>query len=288
MSDPAALSLLQTIHHNLLAVGHMMRAGQTVAFQREVRELLADPRFDDPLRLERRGFKVYSQTDEDGILQAIFERIGTTDRRFVEFGVGNGMENNTAYLLAQGWSGLWIEGSADSARQIGETFARPIAEGRLALLNALVHPHSIDALLVRGLEGLGGAGDIDLLSIDIDGNDHHVFAAMRAIRPRVVVAEYNAKFHPPMRWVMPYNETHVWDGTDHFGASLSAYEDLYRERGYSLVGCNIGGLNAFFVRSDLAEGRFAAPFTAENHHHPARYHLVPGFTAGHPARRFPA
>src|ERR1700758_747686 len=75
------------------------------------RTLLSDNKYRNETRLERYGFKVYSQCDEDGIIQEIFNRIGLTSSTFVEFGVGNGLENNTLKLLLEGWSGLWIEGN---------------------------------------------------------------------------------------------------------------------------------------------------------------------------------
>ena len=78
--------------------------------ERYVKELLSDPKYNDGKRLERYGFKVYSQNDEDGIIQEILNRIGETSKTFVEFGVGNGLENNTLTLLLKGWHGLWIEG----------------------------------------------------------------------------------------------------------------------------------------------------------------------------------
>ena len=53
-------------------------------------------------------------------------------------------------------------------------------------------------------------------------------------------------------------------------ASLAAFERLGRERGYALVGCDFTGTNAFFVRADLAEGKFLAPFDAATHYEPSR------------------
>jgi hypothetical protein len=103
---------------------------------------------------------------------------------------------------------------------------------------------------------------------------------MGPIQPRVVVLEYNAKFRPPIEWIMPYKEDHWWDGTHKFGASLSSYCKLMERLGYYLVGCNITGANAFFVRADLVGEKFAAPFTAENHFEPARYWLA--MASGHP------
>src|SRR5438552_2628789 len=86
--------------------------------ERYVKELLSDTRYNDTKRLERYGSKVCSQYDEDGIIQEIFNRIGVGARTFVEFGVENGLENNTLKLLMEGWSGLWIEGSETFVSQI--------------------------------------------------------------------------------------------------------------------------------------------------------------------------
>ena len=94
--------------------------------------------------------------------------------------------------------------------------------------------------------------------------------------------EYNARFAPPLEYCMPYDPGHVWDGSDRFGASLSFLERRLRDRGYRLIGCNITGINAFFVREDLAGDHFETPFTAERHFQPARYELS-GWNAGHPA-----
>jgi len=106
-----------------------------------------------------------------------------------------------------------------------------------------------------------------MLSIDIDGNDYWVWEAITCIDPRVVVIEYNAKFPPPLEWIMPYNPDHIWDGSDLHGASLKALEKLGIRLGYQLVGTNMNGRNAFFVKSGLAKDRFPQPATAENLYH---------------------
>jgi len=241
---------------------------------------LAAPALADPKRLERHGWKVYSQNDEDGILAEIFRRIDVQHRSFVEFGCGDGMENNTLYLLSQGWRGLWIDGSESNAATIGRAYAPLIASRLLQFSHGFVTRDNINELIAAASLG----PEVDLLSIDLDGNDYHVWEAISAVRARVVVMEYNAKFRPPNDWCMAYDAAHEWTKTDFMGASLAALTRLGEARGYQLVGCNIIGVNAFFVRRDLAGDKFAAPATAEYLFQPPRYEL--GFCfrlqAGHP------
>ncbi len=248
----------------------------------DVAHLLAAPRYASPKRLTRFGWRAFSQADEDGIIQEIFRRIGTRNRRFLEIGAGDGLENNTAYLLASGWSGTWIEADPARAAAILDNCRAPIAQERLAVVGAAVTPENVDELV----RDSGLSGDIDLLSLDIDGNDYHVLRALEAVRPRVAVLEYNASYRPPARWVMEYDAAHRWDGTNYFGASLCSFHDAMTERGYVLVGCNLPGTNAFFVRADLALDLFESPFDPATHYEPPRYHLIAEFarTSGHAPR----
>lgn len=91
----------------------------------------------------------------------------------------------------------------------------------------------------------GVTGEIDLLSIDIDGNDIYVWDAIEVVNPRVVIVEYNAKFPPDIEWKQAYNPSHIWRGTDWHGASLKAFEILGRNKGYRLVGTNLRGVMLF-------------------------------------------
>lgn len=218
----------------------------------------------EPLGLQAYGFRAFSQCDEDGIIAEIFRRIGTTNKRFIEFGVGDGRVNNTILPLLQGWHGAWIEASADHLALAAGRFK----QYPLETVNALVTTKNADAL-VTGLSG----GELDLLSIDVDGNDYWLWKAIKSTSARVVVIEYNAVFPPCMRKTVAYDPEFAWDGTTYFGASLGALEALGREKNYSLVGCSSSGVNAFFVRSDLVSGKFAQPYTAAEHYQPARYAL---------------
>ena len=244
--------------------------------ERYVKELLSEAKYADEKRLERFGFKVCSQYDEDGIIQEIFNRIGFGAKTFVEFGVENGLENNTLKLLLEGWSGLWIEGSESYVAQIEAKFRDVLSNGRLRVKAAFIDRDNINDLI-----GAYFNGELDLLSIDIDGNDIYILRSIDVVRPRVITIEYNGKFPPPMNLAQRYNPSHRWQGTDYGGSSLTAITKVAAQKGYSLVGCGIAGVNAFFVRNDLLGDKFQAPFTSENHYQPARYFLWQTYVSGH-------
>ena len=241
-------------------------------------ETLAQPRYADDRRLLKYGFKAYSQADEDGIIQEIFRRIGVTNEIFIEIGVGDGLENNTLFLLLKGWQGAWIEGNAKLVKAIQHKFAPLQNNGRLKIKSAWVQKDNINSLI----DDCGLPEEVDLLSLDIDGNDYHVLENIVPLKTRVLVVEYNSKLPPPVKWVMGYNPEHQKTNTDYFGASLKSFEQLLLKRGYLLVGCNIVGVNAFFVRKDLVEEHFHADFSVENHYEPQRYWLINAFSSGFP------
>jgi hypothetical protein len=275
---PSITTSIQNITNNLSYLTHMTYLSLEIEKHRMLRELQESPRYQDPKSLIPHGYKVYSQNEEDGIIREIFSRIGATNKTFVELGVGNGLENNTLTLLFENWKGLWVEGSQQSAGSIKSNFVSTISSGQLTVISSYITKKNIDALISSHMADR----EIDLLSLDIDGNEYHVFESISCVEPRVIVIEYNAKFPPPVLFCMRYNEKHVWDSTDNFGASLKFLEVKLKEKGYDLVGCNLTGSNAFFVRDDLTKDRFLTPFSAENHFEPARYWLGM-MTSGHPA-----
>jgi hypothetical protein len=280
MADVAASpqQLISRIHSRFRVLSASATALHKNACETQIRELLREARYADPLRLEHYAFKVFSEHGEDGIVQEIFRRIGTTNKRFVEFGVNDGLECNTHFLLYSGWRGLWIECDETAAAKIRRVFAHPMKEGSLKLEQGLVTAENINAIIANGQF----AGEIDLLSIDIDGNDYHVCRAITAVMPRVIVAEYNASFPPPLEWVKPYEPAHVWDGSVYFGASLAAYVHMLVRKGFTLVGTDLCGVNAFFVRNDIVGEWFAEAGEVPALYNPPRYSLGAGYPSGHP------
>lgn len=230
-------------------------------------QVVTSPRYADPKRLLAYGYQGYSQGDEDGIIDEIFRRIDTTNRSFVEFGVGNGLENNTAALLLGGWKGAWIDGNDADVAQLRQTFAQQLGEDHLRVRHAFITAENIEALFNE----LGVPDEPDFVSIDIDNNDYWVWRALTRYHPRVVVIEYNPAYGRTARCVVPYRPDREWGKNSYQGASLSALEALGREKGYSLVSCSFQGTNAFFVRDDVLGDHFCAPYTAANHYEPVRY-----------------
>lgn len=241
------------------------------------KNLWESPRYQGK-KLNRYEYQVFSQSGEDGIIAEIFQRIGPTNRFFVEFGAGNGSENNSAYLLINDWHGLWMDSGEKNVRSILASYQALVQAGRLRVQNAFITAENIEQLFAEAAVPT----DFDLLSIDIDRNDYWVWKAINAYRPRVVVIEYNAIYPPPVQWIVRYEPHISWDLTSHMGASLKSLELLGSRKGYKLVGCNFAGGNAFFVREDLVADKFCEPFTAENHFEPPRYFLVRRI--GHPRR----
>lgn len=195
--------------------------------------------------------RVFSQWGEDGIIQYLLAQVGAPRPVFVEFGVQDYRESNTRFLLMQGgWSGLLIEGDGAAVAQIKAS--ELVWRYDLRVCHAFVTRENIDSLIA----GAGIAGEIALLSIDIDGNDYWVWEAITAVSPRIVVVEYNSLFGAELPVSVPYDPGFTRGAAHYshlyFGASLRALCGLGERKGYQFVGTNSAGNNAFFVRADLA------------------------------------
>ncbi len=199
--------------------------------------------------LTRSELKVFSQNGEDGVIEAILRRVGISTRTFVEFGAGDGREGNCVFLAhVLGWRGVFVEADAASFGALSRRYAHSEA---VATVNALLEPGTIEQTLL----GAGVPAEPDVMSIDVDSNDFYLWKALERIRPRVVVIEYNAAFDPRVPRVQPYSHSGA-DGTVEFGASVAALRALAADKGYRFVHTELAGVNAFFVRSDLAVERF--------------------------------
>lgn len=200
--------------------------------------------------LRESEFKVYSQFGDDGIIQYLISHIPAAPC-FVEFGVEDYTEANTRFLLIHNrWRGLILDGRPDLDAVVAAQGLPMLYD--LDIRSAFITAENINDLIL----GEGYAGEVGLLSIDIDGNDYWVWKAITCIQPQIVVVEYNAVFGSKRAVTIPYSPTfsrrqahYSWL---YFGASLPALCGLAEEKGYAFVGCNDAGNNAYFVRKDLA------------------------------------
>lgn len=186
----------------------------------------------------------FSQSDEDGIIQRIFERLNVDTGKCVEFGVGTGIENNTLNLLLNGWETHWFGGEELQVEQ-NSSLPDNLYFRRLWIDESVLREEIIPQITKLG--------KLDLLSLDLDGNDYHFASSLlkSGIKPSVWVQEYNGNFSPKTEWVQEYSDVHIWREDIYFGASLKAYNELFTRHGYTLVACNLMGINAFFVRNDF-------------------------------------
>jgi len=225
------------------------------------------------------GFKVYCQTDEDGIIQELLRRIPKQqiDRTLIEIGCGNGLENNTHYLMLRGFRGFWVDGSETNISYL--TRALDLANGVRGPLKGIrrfINLENVQATIVEACEFIGSRAPT-LLSVDIDGNDLYVLQrTLEICDPEILCIEYNAKFPPPLALAIQYDCKHQWTGDDYQGVSLQMLCNSLPE--YTLVTCNLSGANAFFVRNDLRMNFTEYPI--EQLYQPLRANLR-FLTAGH-------
>ena len=197
-----------------------------------------------PHRLTASAFRLYSQNSEDGVLLALFRHIGVAGGRFVELGSGSSGGNAAMFAAEFGWTGLMVEGDAGKAAMAARRFPHVNA------VCAWITPESVNDLLQQH----GMTGEVDLLSVDVDGNDYWVWQALTVCTGRVVVLEYNSMFGPDRAVTIPYDPK--FNRRDHrfcyFGASLAGLTKLSASKGYRLVAVDPTGVNAFFLRHDVA------------------------------------
>jgi hypothetical protein len=209
-------------------------------------------------------FRVFSQNGEDGILQFLVRHLGIGTGFFVEIGAERHEANCLLLALHQGWSGVFVDGAPDVAANLTELLQHAPA---IRIVNEMVEPGTVDAALKRW----GVPGEIDVLSIDVDGADYYVWEAVKSVRARVVIVEYNSALDPT-RPLVQRPDAPAWDGTVNFGCSVAALRRLADERGYSLVYLESSGTNAFFVANEHL-GQLEIPATVQTR--APNYHLRP-------------
>lgn len=216
-------------------------------------------------RCDACAFKVFSQFGEDGIIQRLIRHVPIAHRTFIEFGVEDFAESNCRFLMMNdNWSGFVMDGSA---KRIADIRKLPdIWKFDLTAKAAFVTRENVNELLASS----GFDADVGILSIDVDGNDYWILDAITAVRPRLLIMEYNALFGATRNITVPYDASFEKFAAHrsglYFGASLGAVAAAARRKGYGLVATENAGVNAFFVRNDLLGRGLEARSVAEGFH----------------------
>ncbi len=200
------------------------------------------------------GFRVYSQSDEDGILLYLFAAIGAKNKKCLDIAFASPYGANTTNLLVNwGWTGLLVCGGANEAISAKSFFS---SHPDTQIFPPTVESHWITAENVNDVVAQGGLyGEIDLFCLDIDGVDYWIWKKLEVVQPRVVVVEAHNVWGAEKAVTVPYeprfNRFNVHK--DYFGASVPAFVKLAQEKGYRLVGCNKYGFNLFFLKNEIAQ-----------------------------------
>jgi hypothetical protein len=201
------------------------------------------------------GFRVYSQFEEDGTILYILAMIGFKSKRVVEMCCGPGDEcMATNLILNHGFDGYLFDGDPDNISR-AERFFRSKKDCLLyppVLTQGWITAENVNELLTRS----GCAGEVDLFSLDIDGNDYWVWDAIEVINPRLVVLETWNIIPSDKSLTIKYEAdfdsswSKVGVEQDYRGASLLAMHKLCKRRGYRMIGAHRHGFNVFFLRED--------------------------------------
>jgi len=194
-------------------------------------------------------FSVFSQWGDDGIIQYLIHMLDIKNHTFIEFGVGNYLEANTRFLLLNNnWKGLIFDGSEKNMTYVHHdsiSWKYDITAKPLFITKGNIN---------SAIKSCGFEGEIGILHIDIDGNDYWIWENIQVVNPEIVIMEYNSAFGNKGAISVPYSDdffvTKVHHSNLFFGGSLKAMCHLANKKGYSFVGSNSNGNNAYFVRND--------------------------------------
>lgn len=202
-------------------------------------------------RLNDYEFKIFSQWGDDGIIQYLVRNLPVKNEYFIEFGVQDFSESNTRFLMMHNnWAGFVMDGSESNMQNL----RKQKWFWKYDLKHKAVF---IDKENINGLLAETGMSDIGLLHIDLDGNDYYILEAIdfSRLNPTILILEYNAVFGPSRPISVPYDKDFVRTKAHYsnlfFGASLAALTHGAEKKGYALIGCNLAGNNAYYVKREM-------------------------------------
>lgn len=181
---------------------------------------------------EIKGRDLYSQNGEGLILEYVCHSLGITNPFFMDIGGGDGFYlSNTRHLANLGSPGVVLD------RENG------VDINLNNITDWVKYPHP--SMLI-------GRTDIDVLSIDIDGNDYWILDKILSLKkPSIIIAEFNAMYTDSR--AIAYNHNHVWAGDSYYGFTFEAGKKLAEKHGYKII-FQIADMNILMVHADLITG----------------------------------
>ena len=200
-----------------------------------------------PTNLWDMEFKVYSQWGEDGILSFLCDELEISKPRMIEFGAGDFTECNSRFLAKyRNASVVLVDVRKDLLDSVSDTDLK--WQTSVYGITDWITPNNVNQLARHAKELIG---EIDVVSLDLDGNDYWVAEALNFERTRIVVVEYNPIFGGARSVTVPrddmFDRTAAHFSNLYYGASLNAFIGLFSRKGFDFVGTNRVGNNAFFV-----------------------------------------
>jgi hypothetical protein len=196
-------------------------------------------------------FQVFSQFGDDGIIQWLIGNLPIPHKTFIEFGVENYKESNTRFLLISNyWSGLVIDGDEQNIKSIRNQSIINFYD--ILPIQAFINKDNINQLINQARFN----PEVGILSIDIDGNDYWVWKEINCINPIIVISEYNSLFGFNHPYTIEYKTDFVRGKSlpfNFYGSSLLSLYNLSKDKGYTFIGCNSAGNNAYFIRNDFVK-----------------------------------
>ncbi len=218
------------------------------------------------------GFRCYSQFEEDGIILYVLSMIGMKTKKVVEICCGEGVEcMATNLILNHGYQSYLFEGDENNVKS-ANAFFKSKQDCMLVPPN-IKHAWITRENINQQLKDIGASGEVDLFSLDIDGNDYHIWEAISEINPRLCVFETHDIIPGDLSLTIPYDPNfYAWNKTgaemDFRSVSLLAMKKLSESKGYRLIGSHRHGFNVFFLRNDIGTGFFPEVSVEHVHDNP--------------------